>query len=310
MTKEILLITFNRENDDNVELKKINEINGITAIPALRNVNLFLKIVRRIDMSLPFPLFMNRWLTELCLSNLDSYDALICIAHRWSPKILTFLNKKKKYLCINYFWDKISVSKYPVKDSAYFQNWSFNRSDAKKYGMRFNPQFFLDTILLPNNIEYDISFVGSDRSGEWRERSYLLKELFNIFKENDISALLYYVTAEKTEPYMHSKLLSMSEYLETIAKGKAILELVQPGDGWITERVFLAMHNRRKLITNNMDIVNEDFYRKENIFVFGKDDVKDLKRFLNSDFNDDISIDYYLIKNWRDRFFVDLSINN
>lgn len=57
----------------------------------------------------------------------------------------------------------------------------------------------------------------------------------------------------------------------------------------------------KKLITTNEDIANYDFYRKENVFIIGKDDYKDLPKFLNTPYKK--IVDYYDYHNWIKRFF-------
>lgn len=53
------------------------------------------------------------------------------------------------------------------------------------------------------------------------------------------------------------------------------------------------------------DIANYDFYRKENVFIIGKDDYKDLPKFLNTPYKKIPKkiVDYYDYHNWIKRFY-------
>ncbi|MBP5204804.1 oligosaccharide biosynthesis protein Alg14, partial [Candidatus Saccharibacteria bacterium] len=60
----------------------------------------------------------------------------------------------------------------------------------------------------------------------------------------------------------------------------------------------------KKLITDNSNIVDYNFYRPENIFIIGKDDPGRLKDFISSPYkkiNQKI-VDYYEFENWIKRF--------
>jgi hypothetical protein len=67
--------------------------------------------------------------------------------------------------------------------------------------------------------------------------------------------------------------------------GKVLLDITDEGQSGYTLRVFDALCNRRKLVTNNVHIVNEDFYDKRNIFVYGMDSLEDFGNFLNTPFD-------------------------
>jgi hypothetical protein len=78
-------------------------------------------------------------------------------------------------------------------------------------------------------------------------------------------------------------------YADVVAqdfKSKALLDLVQENQNGLTWRPIEAMYYRKKLITNYENIRQYDFYRKENIFILGKDDLSTLNLFINSEYAD------------------------
>ena len=71
----------------------------------------------------------------------------------------------------------------------------------------------------------------------------------------------------------------------------------------MTLRPLEALQFKKKLVTDNKNIINYPFYRKENIFILGTDDIDQLYDFINSpyvDIGEDI-IRYYHFENWLQR---------
>ena len=67
-----------------------------------------------------------------------------------------------------------------------------------------------------------------------------------------------------------------------------------------------ALFLERKLITNNTDIKNYDFYNHDNIFILGEDNINEIKEFINKPYKkiDQDIIDYYDFDQWLNRFGV------
>jgi hypothetical protein len=67
-----------------------------------------------------------------------------------------------------------------------------------------------------------------------------------------------------------------------------------------------AMFFNKKLITDNLDVLNLDFYKEENIFVLGYDKEERLGTFLSSPYTpvDGDILKQYTWEVWLDRFFT------
>ena len=67
-----------------------------------------------------------------------------------------------------------------------------------------------------------------------------------------------------------------------------------------------ALFFKKKLITNNRDIVNLQFYNANNIFVLGIDKLENLKNFMDKPYEniEQKVIDYYDFNEWLKRFEV------
>ena len=61
---------------------------------------------------------------------------------------------------------------------------------------------------------------------------------------------------------------------------------------------------KRKLITNNKEVMKYEFYNPNNIFILEKDNFEKINEFINSKYEDIDSkiVDYYDIENWLKRF--------
>lgn len=175
---------------------------------------------------------------------------------------------------------------------------SFDKGDCQKYNLLYVPQnmglsywcegkdFFLGGNLRKEN-KRDIIWLGKDKG-----RVSLLKKLKRHFDNYHISYKMQVVREPKTiyDPEMESILIDKSipyrQYLADVAESKAILDLYQDGQDGLTLRPIEAMMLKKKLVTNLLDIDTYDFYRKENIFIIGKDDLTQLSEFLNSSYQD------------------------
>ena len=63
------------------------------------------------------------------------------------------------------------------------------------------------------------------------------------------------------------------------------MEVTQEGQVGSTLRALEALFFRKKLITTNLNIVKEDFYNRNNIFIYGKDDMEKLYDFIKTPYD-------------------------
>ena len=150
--------------------------------------------------------------------------------------------------------------------------WSFDHRDCVKFGFLFYPQF-VERIEGLNNtqIQYDFSFVGRDKG-----RAELLNRL-----KKDLDGQGYSTRFDIRDPassdIAQSENLSYVEYLERYLSAKCMVEILQEGQSGMTLRPLEALVYGRKLLTNNPDVVKEDFYHPNNILVMDATGV-DLKK--------------------------------
>ena len=107
------------------------------------------------------------------------------------------------------------------------------------------------------------------------------------------------ITFDKDHKEFHFTPLNETQLIDVYTSTKCVLDCPQKGQTGLTIRVIEALGSKKKIITTNKDILNYDFYRRENIYVFSdKFDFDDV--FFNSEYKD-IPIEIYKkysLKNW------------
>lgn len=230
-------------------------------------------------------------------NNLDDYKTIILHASERTRTIPRYIHKRyPKMRIIYWYWNPVNNASLPslTKDND-IECWTFDKGDAKKYAMKLNVQYYYDV----NNInsvspEYDVYFVGHDKG-----RMNVLNEIRTLIERNNFSYRFDVVKdGDKNIPY--------SEIQKRIAKSKAILEINQSGQSGCTLRALEALFFRKKLITTNINIMKEDFYNSNNIFIIGKDDISNLQKFIESsyDCSSDKFRDNHTIRSWFNNFFI------
>lgn len=206
-------------------------------------------------------------------------------------------NVKKHYWIWNPVTDKDRAfysRGFEVMKSLGFKLSTFDEADAKQYGMQLYKQFFRkeDVTGRTSEEKYDFYFVGFAKN---RENDLLkLKEHLKNYR------LLFKIV------HNYSEAITYDESVNNILQSRCVVEYVQHNQTGMTLRPLEAMFYHKKLITNNLDSVNYDFYCPENIFIIGKDDFKELPKFLKTPYkNIDMAlVDSYCISSWFNHYKI------
>ena len=226
---------------------------------------------------------------------IKKYDYVIVGENGYSKKISEFI-KKKNPNCkiIMYYWNVLNEEYKKILDDKNIDEfWTFDKQDAKRYGLKYNPQFYTKAInLKKNDIEKDLVFLGRAKN----RKNDLLKLQVQLEDKGIISE---FVISEKEKDIM-----PYDKYLTLISKSRCILDYNDEGQTGLTLRPMEALFFKKKLITNNKDIINYDFYNPNNIFVLGLDNIDDIKEFIEKEYEeiDEKIIDYYDFEQWLKRF--------
>ena len=238
--------------------------------------------------------YFGKWKNE----DIKDVETIIVFDSAYNPYAVKIMrNKCKDCKIILYYWNHINEhSKKFLEDKNIDEFWTFDTSDAKKYNVNYNSQFYTKNIELErNDFIYDVLFLGRAKN-----REEILLDLSDKLKQRGINSKNIIIENEKDfVPY--------EEYLKLLPKTKVILDIVDGKQAGLTLRPMEALFFNKKLITNNLDIVNYDFYNPNNIFILGKDDISNIKQFIDSSYepvNEEI-VNYYDFEEWVKRFSLE-----
>lgn len=276
-----------RNKKDIYFFNKISKKYNIEELYFLNTDKPLFKLLKKVKISI-----LGKWKNEI-----NKYDKFIIFESLYNEKVAKKIKRtKKENKVIVYFWNYIDDNnKYILNDKNIDEFWTFDKNDAKKYNMKYNPQFYTKNVKIQDEQnKYDVLFLGRPKT-----RKKDIVDLEKKLKEEGIQTNFKIIENEKDY-------VSYDEYLKRIAESKCILDYNQEGQVGLSLRPMEALFLERKLITNNTDIKNYDFYNHDNIFILGEDNINEIKEFINKPYKkiDQDIIDYYDFDQWLNRFGV------
>lgn len=195
--------------------------------------------------------------TDICL-----FHAINLIVKPDVKKCLWIWNPVKIHLRDKMFriYREINLSGFEIS--------TFDKDDAIRYSQKLYNQFFRMKQNTSCEEEYDFYFIGYEKN-----RGKLLKYLKEKLKNYRCYFKIVHKVAESI-PY--------DQNIANIKKSRCIIEIVQNGQEGITLRPLEAISCCKKLLTNNKNIKQYDFYSPQNIFILGEDAFENIDQFINS----------------------------
>ncbi len=267
-----------------------NDLNNVEALYRCLPQNFFLRLLLKFNSPLIY-IFYNKWKHKL-----SSYKTVILFDVGFNDFIPKYIKHKNKNIkIILWYWNSLEERGNKVIDNKFIDEiWTYNHFDAEKYNLKCNSQFYYRDIVKSkkinrnNNCVFDVIFLGKDKGR--------LDTIINLQKKLESKNLKCDFNIVKTK----KDYIGYYEYLSKLMNSKCILDINFSLPCGLTLRPFEAMYFKKKLITNNTDIVNYKFYNKKNIFIIGKDDFEKIYSFINEPY-DDVSEDikeYYDYSSW------------
>jgi len=280
---------------------------GIKVANVFKKHPKIIRAIRRLQIDMKIP-FIKPWL-ESWADNLDKYETIIIHSSVITVPVVKYIRKKNKNIrLIVWYWNPVSKSA-SVEDYRKYdcEIWSFDKNDCDKYNLSFNTQYYFDDIKLGDSEEerLEVLFIGGDKG-----RIENLAKIKYYLDRNNISNLFYITPAgnKKNKKYLklyNNKIIPYEDVLKYISKSKTILDYVSENQSGMTIRPLEALFFGKKLITNDINIINENFYNEDNIFIIKNDNLNELQEFLirpYKNINENI-IKYYDFDEWLKRFF-------
>ena len=275
----------------------------VILFPLNRHSNIFQKVARKYGSTIPLPVhFVLGSNLQTAIRHLMPEDAVI-VAEYTDPALILAISRIIPEGVARYVWlwnhkgnKKNFADNLLTIHKCHFQVVTYDESDAEKFGFRWHTQFFnikafQKVVSIQNNsFLYDFFFVGYAKNR--------VEEIHRIHSMLS-SYVCLFVTIRTTFEY-----IPYTRYMEMAMQSRCIVEIVHTGDPFCTLRPLEAMAIRRKLLTNNPAVRNYTFYRPQNIFILGQDNLNNLSDFLHSPFEplpSDI-VDIYDVNSWVEIF--------
>lgn len=212
-----------------------------------------------------------------------------------------------------FFWNPIQKQ---IKNYHLFTDknaiYSTDKKDCEKYNAKYNHIFYPKSYYTPYNPANSnkLFFIGNDKG-----RGLQILQMKNLLLECGVDCDIRMLTKSKDTQYLnlvkditYDKFLDYDEYLENVHRCGILLDLYQEGQTALTMRVLESIYLSKKLITNNDDIANYDFYNANNIFLLPKKiedfNKNELMEFLQKPFEPypEEILDAYDFHHWKAQF--------
>lgn len=277
------------------KLHFIHKIRNIFSRVFLNNKNYFMNKEKQV-----FRKFADRKLKK------KNYDIAFFIrADMFSESLIKKVRKQSKKT-INYQWDGLEAFPQIFNYIKYFDRFFvFDNGDVKKYkNLNLLPltNFYYSDKEKASVAEYDFFYVGVGLD----ERIRLIKNIREFVINNGLSIKAILTIPEFREEeitesisFQHSG-ISLTENENLAVKADVIIDFKIDYHTGASFRFFECLNRDQKIITNNREMKNYDFYHPDNIFITDFEDFQGLKEFLQQPYHkiDKKIVEKYGIKNW------------
>lgn len=271
------------------ELKDNYDVDYIQDIPSNKNIYKGISRINRNFVKVFVKKYFKQEIHPLIITKQYDYCFVIVgMTFSFFPEMFEEIKKyQKNTKFILYQWDGEENLKFITDFHKYFDDiYTFDRLDVEnneKY--KFLPLFYINKYEkvggnIIDNYKYDVSYIGTAHPQKIKYISEMSNKLKNIYSKQFIynympSKLKYYYHKLMAKEYKNVKIkdlmfekLSSDETMQIFKNSKCILDVPQKGQNGLTIRTIECLGAKRKLITTNKDIVNYDFYRPENIYIY------------------------------------------
>ncbi len=296
--KIVILYECNPDDWTYQEWKK----NNINTKIIFKKVNKILRGIRRYWFKYNIPV-CNLWYAGWKKAIINS-DMIIVHASYLTMNLPLYINKlNPNARVIMWYWNAIDKATIPSIIKGKCELWSFDPENCRDYKMSFNHQYYFKSLIMKSDeIKNDVFFCGEDAG-----RGKAITDMYDICKKQGVNAKIQ-IVKPKYE-YLPKEIISdrvdYFEICKSISESRSVLELTKSKQSGVTLRAMEALFFGKKLITDNHNIKNEEFYSKNNCFIIGEDPIERLKDFLyNVPFvpYDQSLLDKYDVKQWLKNF--------
>lgn len=255
-------------------------------LPWSKKKLIIMKLFRELHKTFPKNKFLKKLYDKVASleykKTLNSYNIkfdyfLVVSSGKFTEGFIKELKKKNPNIkTILFLWDKLSYTSWGQHIDAFDYVFTFDRNDHKKYGYFFRPTFYtginLNKEVNFKDRKYGLYYIGHLRD---LERYKFIFRLSNYMKKTNLNFFTKLYSKKKKEmavlPKNYDKNLithtrvSFYDDLENTRNTRVILDLSYGEQIGLTLRCLNAIESNTKILTNNKDIINYDFYNEKNI---------------------------------------------
>ena len=205
---------------------------------------------------------------------------------------------------ILWFWNPVANIRTYDTIPRKVEIWSYSPDDCEKYGLRYNSQFYFDSVVRiaaeepgrPWPSQPRALFLGRAKGRE-EALSKLDAKLVQAGAVPDFHIMKDHLGGGTEEPVPYP------QTYDFLRAADVLVDLYNDPRAGFSLRPMEAMFWNKKLVTNNIRIIDADFFNPRNIYVLGEDE-RSLEEFLSEP---PVPVpahirDYYLLSNWLKRF--------
>lgn len=249
----------------------------------------------------------NSWKDQL-----NQYAVIILFDSFLGSDVAEYIEENAPHIRLIVFYFNPWFNNYYLSDEARkkCEIWSFDKKDCKKYNLKYNHQFYFYSLQnqgIDDTYSSDLFFIGNDKG-----RLHQLMKLNKMLEESHLQPL-FYVVPDKHIKYnnieknfLRREGMPYEAVLKYVKNTNCLLEIVQQHQEGLTLRMMEAMFFNKKIITNNKEVQEYDFYDEKNIYIIDNDS-RNITEFITKRVEtmwNRNTVQKYSFENWLSNFFV------
>lgn len=266
-----------------------------------RATNFYLKTFKKINLK---PIYFNNLVKAEINRQKDYYDRIVIIRPDLLSDELLGLLRAKTNDFVAYYWDSMSL--FPRKEAIkelFDKVYSFDQEDCKNFGfIPLNNFYYYEDI--PATVSKNVYCLIS-----YDKRITVLEKMGEYLHKKGISST---IKVYRQKPFKHKYVIPVQTVipyetmLREMAGSSILLEIQKENQVGLTFRAIESLGLKKKLITNNQQIKNYDFYDEQNIFVIETNEIDIPDSFFATPYKeiDEAIRSKYHLKEWINTLFL------
>ncbi len=278
MSQKICVVSFDHWGYDKYIVNTLNSLKHVShhiKIDGYKHANISDRLTNTISKIFTGKNLKKRRRQEYIVEELDKIgyqDQILVINPELIDLDFHLKIKKRTSKYIAYLYD--SLERCPIEhllDGVFDEIFSFDTNNINNFGFKgITNYIYLPQNRSPQNIIYDAVYIGS-----YDDRFQQLLKMAKILKDKNLKYKFIIIGKPKhINPLkkLHSdyidfdsKKIKQKDVLQLYNSSEVIVDLVREQQAGLSFRFFEALALNKKVITNNKNVINYQFYTKNNI---------------------------------------------